>query len=162
MNIYTILAAITISSASTWYLTDSYVSAGYETMIADQKSKDSQKLAEALIKLRSLEDSYNNIATELEVQSEKSRHDLESVAADNRRLAAKLGGLRDPGARKCGPNPVRATAEPAINTADSTSGAELSAEASEFLLVFARDSDEAARYASTCYQWIQQLKSAGR
>ena len=38
-----------------------------------------------------------------------------------------------------------------------TTGAELSAEASEFLLEFARDADRAAQYAQTCSFWIQQV-----
>jgi hypothetical protein len=36
-------------------------------------------------------------------------------------------------------------------------GTELSAEASEFLLEFARDADRAAQYASTCSAWIKEL-----
>lgn len=36
-------------------------------------------------------------------------------------------------------------------------GAELSVEASEFLLEFTRDADRAAQYAKTCYDWVQQL-----
>jgi len=38
-----------------------------------------------------------------------------------------------------------------------TTGTELSAEASEFLLEFAREADRAAQYAKTCYDWTRQL-----
>lgn len=36
-------------------------------------------------------------------------------------------------------------------------GTELSAEASEFLLEFAREADRAAEYANTCHRWIEEV-----
>ena len=97
------------------------------------------------------------LADQLEVKHVESERELDKALSTNRRLARELGGLRDPGRRpSCGgtvPTDPTTSSQPETGS----TGAELSAEASEFLLEFARDADRAAQYAKTCYDWTQQL-----
>jgi hypothetical protein len=81
----------------------------------------------------------------------------DATLADNRRLATELGGLRDPGRRpSCGIT-LSSASTTASQPDNGTTGTELSAEATEFLLEFARSADRAAQYAKTCHDWIQEL-----
>ena len=90
------------------------------------------------------------------MQHEANRTRLAALRADNRRLSAELGGLRDPfAAPAC---PVSTAPDGTVDPADPAAVGRLSAEASEFLLGFAYDADRAAEYASTCHQWVKQLK----
>lgn len=97
-----------------------------------------------------------DMANNLEVQNAKNRKRLDAVLADNRRLARELGGLRDPYATASG-CAMPTSAEPTGSAAYGTATGRLSDEASHFLLEFARDADQAAEYAATCYQWIDGL-----
>ena len=91
-------------------------------------------------------------ADELEVAYHDQAKNINLLAADNRRLADELGGLRDPyagaGCRNQGGS--------AGNTQNGPASGQLSREASEFLLGLAREADEMSAYAWTCYFWINR------
>ncbi len=71
-----------------------------------------------------------------------------------RRRAEQLGRLRDPGRPGgCGPA-VPAAAGPASGVTAGTTGSDLSAAATGFLLDLAADADRAAAYAQTCHAWV--------
>jgi len=138
-----------------WYLTAEYKDNKWEAVIGKQKAEAADKLQAATQRAIEAERRHNELADQLEVKHAENQQALDRVLADNRRLARELGGLRDPGRRpSCGGSvPTAAASE----SEGGATGAELSAEASEFLLEFAREADRAAQYAKTCYDWIQQL-----
>lgn len=146
-----------IGAIGSWYLTAEYKDASWTASIEKQKVKAAEELQAATDRAMSAERRQNELADQLEVKHVESEKELDKALSTNRRLARELGGLRDPGRRpSCGGSvPTNSTA--ASQPESGTTGAELSAEASEFLLEFARDADRAAQYAKTCYDWTKQL-----
>ena len=100
-----------------------------------------------------------DLANRVEREANASRATIESLAEDNRRLAARTAGrLRDPNARACpAADRVPKTGDTASAAVPATGG-DLSAELTGLLLSESRRADEAAAYANTCYSWIRGLK----
>lgn len=100
------------------------------------------------------------LANRIEVESNASRTTIESMAEDNRRLAARTGGrLRDSNARACqAPDRVPKAGDTA-RAADPAADGKLSAELSGLLLTESRRADEAAVYAATCFAFVRGLNS---
>lgn len=146
-----------IGSLGSWYLTAEYKDASWTASIEKQKVKAAEQLQAATARAISAERRQNELATQLEVKHVESERELDKALSTNRRLARELGGLRDPGRRPSCSGTVSADSTTAGQPEGGATGAELSAEASEFLLEFARDADRAAQYASTCSAWIKQL-----
>lgn len=156
----TLLAAViglSVGAVGSWYLTSEYKDASWTASIEKQKVKAAEELQTATDRAISAERRQNELATQLEVKHVESERELDKALSTNRRLARELGGLRDPGRRpSCGDSvPTDSTASTQSET--GSTGTELSAEASEFLLEFARSADRAAQYAKTCYDWTQEL-----
>lgn len=153
----TLAIGLVVGVLGGWYFTAEYKDATWTASIDKQKSEAATKLQAATERALAAERKNNALSNQLEKQHVEATQKLDVVLADNRRLTRELGGLRDPGRRpSCGssmPSDSTTTGQPEGGTA----GAELSAEASEFLLEFARDADRAAQYAQTCRAWIQQL-----
>ncbi len=153
-----------LSVPLTWYLTAEYKDAKHSAIISAQEKEAAEVLRGATIKILEAERKIGGLKDELEIEHAKSIKQADALLADNRRLAAKLGGLRDPGRTDsgCGPMPA-ATGATADNQGGST-GSEfsnttegfLSAEAGEFLLNFAAEADRAAIYAQTCHEWAMK------
>jgi hypothetical protein len=153
----TAVLGLGIGALGSWYLTAEYKDASWTASIEKQKVKAAEQLQAATDRAISAERRQNELATQLEVKHVESEKELDKALSTNRRLAHELGGLRDPGRRpSCGGTmPTNSTTSAQSETGPI--GTELSAEASEFLLEFARDADRAAQYAKTCYDWTQQL-----
>lgn len=147
-----------LATAGTWRLTRNYVDGQWRAEVSKQKSEAAKQLQEAADKVLTAERKASALSTEIGVKDEIQRRELDAIGRENRRLVTELGGLRDPGRRpSCGgpATPTAVATAPAGATADP---ANLSDEASEFLLELTRDADEVARYAATCHQWIKGLK----
>jgi len=146
-----------VGAVGSWYLTAEYKDASWTASIEKQKVKAAEQLQSATDRAISAERRQNELATQLEVKHVESERELDKALSTNRRLARELGGLRDPGRRpSCGGSmPTNSTTS--SQPEGGAAGTELSAEASEFLLEFARDADRAAQYALTCSAWIKQL-----
>lgn len=140
-----------------WYLTAEYKDSVWGKAVTDQKVEAAAQLQAATQRAIEAERRHNALADQLEVKHAENQQALDRVLADNRRLARELGGLRDPGRRPSCGGSVPTAAAAASESEGGATGAELSAEASEFLLEFAREADRAAQYAKTCYDWTQQL-----
>lgn len=140
-----------------WYLTAKYKDSVWGKAVADQKVEAAAQLQAATQRAIEAERRHNALADQLEVKHAENQQALDRVLADNRRLARELGGLRDPGRRPSCGGSVSTAAAATSESEGGTAGTELSAEASEFLLEFAREADRAAQYAKTCYDWVQQL-----
>lgn len=146
-----------IGSLGSWYLTAEYKDASWTASIEKQKVEAAKQLQTATDRVIEIERSQNKLANQLEVKHVESERQLDKALADNKRLARELGGLRDPGRRPSCGGAMPTDSTTTIQPEGGTAGAELSAEASEFLLEFARDADRAAQYATTCSAWIKQL-----
>jgi len=140
-----------------WYLTAEYKDASWTASIEKQKVEAAEQLQAATDRAISAERRQKELATQLEVKHVESERELDKALSTNRRLARELGGLRDPGRRPSCGGTVSTDSTTSTQPETGTTGAELSAEASEFLLEFARDADRAAQYAKTCYDWTNQL-----
>jgi len=160
-DVRTTLLALAVGLAAgglgSWYLTAEYKDSKWEAAAGRQKVEAADLLRAATDRAMKAERQHNELATELEVQHDKNQLALDRALNDNRRLARELGGLRDPGRRPSCGGSVPATAGDAPEPATASTGAELSAEASEFLLEFARDADRAAEYAGTCHEWARRV-----
>lgn len=156
----TLLAAVlglSTGAVGSWYLTAEYKDASWTASIEKQKVKAAEQLQAATDRAISAERRQNELATQLEVKHVESERELDKALSTNRRLTRELGGLRDPGRRPSCGGSVPTDSTTSAQSETGSAGAELSAEASEFLLEFARDADRAAQYAKTCYDWTQQL-----
>lgn len=162
-----ILAAIAtfiFGAFASWWVTSDYYQARYDAAVARQKAEAVAVLQEATERAIAAERLNNKLAQTLEVSHAQNRQKLDAALSDNRRLARELGGLRDPGHREGGNCTVPAApAGTGIAIRQPATG-RLSAEASEFLLEFARDADRVAEYAALCHGWVKELdtqKKAG-
>lgn len=156
----TALAALTsfaVGALASWYLTAEYKDSRWEAEMARQKIEASELLRSATQRAIEAERRQSDLANQLEVKHVESQQELDRVLADNRRLARELGGLRDPGRQPSCGGAVSAGPPTAAEPEGGATGAELSAEASEFLLEFTQEADRAAQYAKTCYDWAKQL-----
>ena len=151
-------SSFVIGVLSSWWITSEYKEAKYSKAISTMQLQAAEALDKAKAEALAIERENNRLATELEVSHNEHRKSLDSIQADNARLAAELGGLYDSKA-SCGNNTSGSPSTTPSNSPKSTTGAKLSKEASGFLLSESRRADEAAAYARTCYQWIQQLKA---
>ncbi len=153
----TAAGAFIIGVVSSWYVTAEYKNSKFDAMIAKQKIEAAHELQDAYDRAILAERKNINIAMDLEVQNAQNRNKLDKALADNRRLSSQLGGLRDPGYRAGGNCTVPTGANSTGIAIAAPAPGRLSAEASDFLLDFARDADRAAEYASTCRQWIEAI-----
>lgn len=158
MLIIACVASLALGATSSWWLTAEYKDNKWIAKVEAQKVEAARQLQEATEKVIELERQRNQIATKLEIQNAAKQTELDKALSDNRRLATQLGGLRDPGRRQSCPTALPNATNSTQQPADSSSDARLSAEATEFLLEFAREADRAAQYAGTCYQWLQQVR----
>ena len=150
-----LLAAVASAALSAWG-TWTFLDARHESEIQSIRADAALAIEAATQRAVEVERAHNQLATKLEVQHEKATRQLAAIRADNRRLSAELGGLRDPfAAPAC---PVSTAAGGTVDPATAAATGRLSDEAAEFLLGFAYDADRAAEYASTCYRWVKELK----
>jgi hypothetical protein len=152
-----LVVGLAAGGLGSWYLTAEYKDSKWEAAVGRQKVEAADLLRAATDRAVKAERQHNELATELEAEHDKNQLALDRALNDNRRLARELGGLRDPGRRPSCGGPVPAAAGDAAEPATAATGAELSAEASEFLLEFARDADRAAEYAGTCHEWARRV-----
>jgi hypothetical protein len=130
-----------------------YKDATWGAAVEHQKADASRQLADAALKVLERERQNTVLSNQIEEASNAAQKQIQNTLADNRKLAAQLGGLRDPGRRTRSRCPVFANPAATGSAQDSAATGELSAEAQEFLLTFAADADNAAEYANTCSQW---------
>lgn len=106
------------------------------------------------------------LATKIGVIHAKSQKEIRATLNENRRLVFAIGGLRDQGRRPSSCSTLRPAPSTPSGTAGTATGTDLSAEGgailspevSEFILQLAYDADDAATYAKSCHEWIEELK----
>jgi hypothetical protein len=151
------VAAGLLGALGSWYLTGKYKDNKWTAAAKQQQVDAAKQLQAAMERAIAAERRQTELSNQLEVKHVESERKLDAALVVNRRLARELGGLRDPGRRPSCGGTVPEAADTASQPAGGSTGAELSAEASEFLLEFARDADRAAQYAQTCSFWIKQI-----
>lgn len=147
-----ILVVLGAVAGGSWYLTAEYKDAKWTAAIEKQKVEAAAQLQAATEGVLKKERAATQRNTNLEIDNAKANAKVNIALSTNRKLAAELGGLRDPGRRASCRDAVPADS-PAGVSADPAAEGRLSAEASEFLLGFAADADRAAEYALTCHIW---------
>lgn len=126
------------------------------------KVKYEAKIAEAdrsyLARLQQRLEENSTLTAGYREARENADTDYQAALAEidrQHRRADELGRLRDPGRQAdCRPA-VSPSTGPASSTPTTTTGNELSAEATGFLLDFAADADRASAYAIACHQWLK-------
>lgn len=151
-------ASFAIGVAGSWWITAEYKDNKWIAKVEAQKVEAARQLQDATEKVIQLERQRNEVATKLEIKNANKQTELDRALADNRRLVNQFGGLRDPGRRASCPSALPNATGSSKQLDDSATGSRLSAEASDFLLEFARDADRAAQYANSCYDWLQTVK----
>ncbi len=149
-------ASFSIGAFSSWWITADYKEAKYTAAISEMKIEAANALNAATVKAMEIAQENSRLANELEVVNAQHRKKLDDTLADNRRLAAELGGLydRNAAASNC---PMPSASNAPSNAAIATAGAKLSNQLAELLLSESRRADEAAAYARTCYEWVKKL-----
>ncbi len=165
-KILAFLACVVISAAAGGWGVARYKNNQWAAEVARIQNEASAQLQEANAKLIAAERASHELSTTLEVKNGQTKKELDRALADNRRLMRERGGMRDPAATNrprldCRVPPAGSAAVPPASAAaadvpDGTEGL-LSAETSEWLMVYARRADEAAAYAATCYAWISEI-----
>lgn len=154
--IIVIVSLLAITNSSTFIITKKLTDSRWTKLIDEQQITESNKLAELTAKVLTAEREAENLKTTLELQNEQNNKKLQTISDVNRELANRYGGLLDPGYREsCGGSSTKTTNSSGTTVDTSTSG-RLSAEATEFLLSESKRADEAAAYATACYQWIKE------
>lgn len=150
------IASLATGAFAGWWLTHDSLTAKHQAHVSALRSQAADDLRQATDRAFELERQHNALANKLEVANAQNRKKLDSVLAENRRLARDLGGLRDPYSLASGCT-LSAKPDTASGLAPTPAPGRLSNEASEFLLDFAREADRAAEYAATCYDWVKRL-----
>lgn len=153
-----------LSVPLTWYVTAEYKDARYTAVIERQKSEAATVLQRETEKVLAAERKAAKFKDELELQHAQSIEQVNQIMADNRRLAARLGGLRDPGRRPGCDGALPAASEPAAVDPKATAQGRLpdagegflSADASRFIIDLAAEADRVAIYAQTCHEWAMR------
>lgn len=145
-----------LGGLAAWWVTADYKEAKYTAVIAKMKQDAAEALAGAQAMAAQIERENAKLAQEIEVSNAKYKQELAKLSRDNRRLVAERG-LYDRGTAQSDCPVSGNTATPSQPARPST-GARLSAELTEFLLRQSERADEAASYAKTCYEWVQQLE----
>lgn len=149
-------ASFSIGAFSSWWITADYKEAKYTAAISQMKIDAASALHDATVKAMEVAQENSRLANELEVVNAQHRKKLDETLADNRKLAAELGGLYDRNSTT-GSCPMPPASNATSNAAIATTGAKLSNQLAELLLSESRRADEAAAYARTCYEWVKKL-----
>lgn len=130
----------------------------WQVKLGEQKQEANKLLAEEKEKVRAAEAALANLNSKTEIENAQANQTIERVRAENRRLvAASRGVLHDPGRREGGG--CSKAADPGTPSVPErgTTGADLSTEASEFLLELTYEADRAAVYAQSCRKLIIEM-----
>lgn len=151
-------AGLLVGAWGAWMVTSGYKDNKHQAAISSIYTQANADInaANALAEKATTENAA--ITRKLEIQDHAAKSQLDKIAADNRRLARELGGLRDPYAVASGCK-VPTADTTSIGATDSTTAGRLSTEASQFLLDSFADADEVASYAATCHAYAKQVEA---
>ena len=151
------MVGVVLGSIGSWKVTSSYKDTKYQNIILSKENESAKRFEEASEKSLEIERTHAALAQDLEIKNVEANKLLDEALVKNRGLARELGGSRDPFAKPPSGCPVPSGTGTTSNPDDGATTGRLSDEASEFLLEFAREADEAANYATTCHNWAKEL-----
>ena len=157
--LYLVIAAAIISSVSscgTWKITKNYYKNQYDAQVAEIRRVELEQTERLREEAKAKEVELNKTKTELELQNEKQRRENKTLLDKYNAAIASGKRLRDPGKSDTVHCPGNTSS--ASGTANASGGAELSAQASEFLLSEAGRADEIMRQLNLCKAWVQQTQ----
>lgn len=140
----------------------------WQAAIAKQKQEAAEILAAESAKVVTAERAASELKDRIEKEHANHALALDNILVENRALAVRLGGLRDPGRRasdSCPPSPAsKPSAVPPSRTAEGNlpngdQGVLLSDSASDFILRLGRRADAAAEYATACHGWLIEVQN---
>lgn len=148
-------AFVAVIAAAGWLHHDGVMSERHkwQAAMATQKAEAEKLLAEVTAQATAIETKHADLGKQLEAKNANAQTQSDFLLDANRKLAAAVGGLRDPGRRPGCSGPVPGTADAAAIGAQTDTSGILSAEATEFLLEFARAADETRDQLGTCQAW---------
>lgn len=135
---------------TTWLVTASYKNAVWQERLTQEHNTQLQQHNEQLQFALEQERKARQQAIEIEVAYHDQTITVNTLAANNRRLADELGGLRDPYAAS------ENTSTTASCAPCKPCDGKLSAEATRFLLELTEEADRLRAYADTCYKWVSR------
>lgn len=136
-----------------YHYTDKIEQASFQKKLQTQQVEAETLLLKTTQAAEKRDKENTQITQQLEKDYDSAQQAVAIQRSTNSNLSSKLGGLRDPYARKsgCGTLPSNTIATSGIIN-DAPTG-QLSAEASQFLLDFAYQCDVAASYADSAHAW---------
>lgn len=147
-------AAVLIAALSAAHYTD----IKWEKKWADEQAMLTRNAYEALRVAAQLKDQAQERANNISVEYTDAVKQINSLAADNERLLAANGGLREKALRAAGDSTACATA--AGDTAKpAAEPGQLSVETSRALLGMSSEADELYEYARACHAWAKSVKN---
>lgn len=157
LGIIAALISSGVTSCTTHKLTKNYYKTQYDAQVSEIKRVEMERTERLREEAIAKEAQMQKAKTELELQNEKQRQENKALLGKYNTLLADGKRLRDPGTRE---NTVHCSGN--TNSTSGTSatagGAELSIQASEFLLSEAGRADEIMRQLNLCKAWVQQTQ----
>lgn len=150
-----------VGASAAWYLTADYKENKYQAILAEVQKNAAQALVKAQESAIQIERENNRLAQEIEVQNAQHRKELAELENELRGYVNELGGMYDRYAT-CGDTPVSANTGTTPEPATAPTGCKLSRELEGLLLSESKRADEAAAYAQTCYNWVEQLREVNK
>ena len=144
------ILAWAIGTGTAWYVTSEYKDGIWSAQVEATRAEAAELAKTETEKVLAAErDARSKVAT-LEVQHVELQNKLGQASRDARRLVRERG-MRDPGRQASCPGAVPGAATvPGDPAVAAGAGAELSTEATEFLLQLTEEADRAAVFAGTC------------
>lgn len=153
-----ILASAAISGATAVYYTAEYKDGVYAQKLLEQERVANKTLQKE--KDRASQTEHDLIATRdrLEITNAKNEKRIKVLLGKYNAVIDSGGRLRDPGARTSCPNAAPTDSGSSTDVASGT-GAELSAEASRFLLSEAARADSVVGQLNLCKAWAEEVRA---
>ena len=143
-----------VLALGTWLTTRDY----YINVIKEKEKARAVYQAEVdtIIKQRNID--LETLSNRYDESAAESKTQVENALAENRKLSAVVGGMRDKHAKPCGYVP--SSAGPKVSSGRDAAG-KLSREAEEFLLRLAAEADTSAAYATAARKWAVDMNDKG-
>lgn len=161
-DIKTLLIAVFASAAISGIAAVNYT-AKYKDGIYAQKLLEQERIANEMLqkeKNRAIQTERDLIVArdKLEIANAKNEKRIKEILSKYNAVIDSGGRLRDPGTRTSCSNPASADSGSSANIASGT-GAELSEEASRFLLSEAARADSVVGQLNLCKSWAAEVKA---
>lgn len=130
----------------------------YERQINKMQADAQKARADAEAAARQKEKDHANHADAVAARLLEAQAETKRLSDRNRRLAAELGGLRDPGNPTGNCLPGNTEAAPGTTGTAASGAGTLSRQLESYIFDTAEQADKVTDYAWACYEWANGLK----